>query len=75
MSLQTSHCQRRTRLDGIIIFFVALLIGFASNILRQGLDPQEDGLYYVPVALGAAFWSVVVTLLLRRIGCKEPPEG
>lgn len=52
----------------------ALLIGFASNILRKVLGPQVDGLYYVPVALDAAFWSVV-TLLLRRIGRKEPSEG
>jgi hypothetical protein len=64
---------RRTRFDGIIVFLVALLTGFIANLVRKGLGPQVDGLYYVPVAIIALFWSVIVTLLLRRVGRKEEP--
>jgi hypothetical protein len=66
---------RRTSFDGAMIFLVALFTGFLANILRGGFGPQVDGLYYVPVVLIAAFWSVIVTLLLRRVGRKEPSEG
>ena len=66
---------RRTSFDGIIVFVVALLTGFLANIIRKGIGPQVDGLYYVPVAIVAAFWSVVVTLLLRYVGRKEPSEA
>jgi hypothetical protein len=62
----------RTRFDGIIIFVVALLTGFVGNILKKGIGPQVDGLYYITVSIIAAVWSVVVTVLLRRIGRKEP---
>ncbi|MGO8949109.1 MAG: hypothetical protein ACLQUY_15975 [Ktedonobacterales bacterium] len=63
---------RRTGFDGIIVFVVALLTGFIANIIRKGEGPQVDGLYYAPVAVIAAFWSVIVTLLLRYVGRKEP---
>ena len=65
---------RRTSFDGVIIFLVALGIGLLANILKGGLGPQVDGLSIVPVAIIAAFWSVIVTLLLRRVGRKEPSE-
>ena len=62
----------RTRFDGIIIFVVAVLTGFVGNILKKGIGPQVDGLAYITVAIIAAVWSVIVTILLRRIGRKEP---
>jgi hypothetical protein len=67
---------RRTRFDGVVVFLVALLTGFVVNLVRKGLGPQVDGLYYVPVAIIALFWSVIATLLLRRVGRKEEePAG
>jgi hypothetical protein len=65
----------RTRFDGVMVFLVAALTGFLANVVRHGLGPQVDGLYYVPVAIVAAFWSVVATVLLRRLGRKEPSEA
>jgi hypothetical protein len=71
---------RRTRFDGAIVFLVALLSGLIANLLRTGLGPkgigpQVGGLYFVPVALVAAFWSVVVLLLLRKVGRKKQSQG
>jgi len=64
----------RTRFDGVIVFLVAALTGFLANVIRNGLGPQVDGLYYVPVGIIAAFWSVAATVLLRKLGRKEPSE-
>jgi hypothetical protein len=65
----------RTRFDGVIVFLVAAVTGFLANVIRNGLGPQVDGLYYVPVAIIAAFWSVIAALLIRRVGRKEPSEA
>jgi hypothetical protein len=64
----------RTRFDGVIVFLVAAITGFLANVIRHGLGPQVDGLYYIPVAIIAAFWSVIGALLLRKVGRKEPSE-
>jgi hypothetical protein len=65
----------RTRFDGVIVFFVAALTGYLANVIRQGMGPQVDGLYVIPVAIIAAFWSVVATALLRWVGRKKPSEA
>jgi hypothetical protein len=63
----------RTRFDWVIVGLVALATGLLANAIRQ-VGPQWDGLYVLPVLLVSAFWSVVATVALRRLGRREKAE-
>jgi hypothetical protein len=61
----------RTRFDGIIVALVAFGTALIGNALKP-YGPSWGGLYYTTAILIAAVWSVIVTLLLRKVGRKEP---
>jgi uncharacterized membrane protein YeaQ/YmgE (transglycosylase-associated protein family) len=61
----------RTRFDGVIVGVVALAAEVLVNALRQ-YGPQWQGVYVVPALIAGAFWALVATFALRRLGRKMP---
>jgi uncharacterized membrane protein YeaQ/YmgE (transglycosylase-associated protein family) len=61
----------RTRFDGVIVGVVALAAEFLVNVLRH-FGPQWQGVYLVPTIIAGAFWAIVATFALRRLGRKMP---
>jgi uncharacterized membrane protein YeaQ/YmgE (transglycosylase-associated protein family) len=61
----------RTRFDGVIVGVVALAAEFLANAFRH-FGPQWQGVYVVPAIIVGAFWAIIATVALRRLGRKMP---